>query len=266
MRQVATIAVDFDGVLHAYSKGWHDGTAYDVPLPGAIEGLKALMEDYAVFIFSTRPWTDIDLWLSKHVPEIKCRNVSLTEKFWNEKGVLGITDRKLPAMVYIDDRAFQFKDWEGVKERAADFPRWPLPGRDLEGQLAAAHQALSDQNAKRNELEQMVEDFRDRAEAWHAVFGAFVKTKEYEESDIKADDTGIRHMLRGIALMQKKIADAPEDSNRIDKMQNLIWPYSLPPMRAVTGWEWRVVAVGSLGKLPPKDLRQAIDATDVSAI
>lgn len=42
-----TVAVDFDGVIHAYSKGWYDGTIYDPPVPGALEALRNLMERYA---------------------------------------------------------------------------------------------------------------------------------------------------------------------------------------------------------------------------
>jgi hypothetical protein len=51
---VKTIAVDFDGVIHRYSKGWHDGTIYDKPEPGAKEALTLLMRDFEVFIYSTR--------------------------------------------------------------------------------------------------------------------------------------------------------------------------------------------------------------------
>ena len=34
-----TIAVDFDGFIHKYSKGWHDGSIYDEPVEGAAEAL-----------------------------------------------------------------------------------------------------------------------------------------------------------------------------------------------------------------------------------
>src|SRR5690606_42044179 len=43
-----TVAVDFDGVIHAYSRGWQDGSIYDEPVPGAVDGLRQLMEQYAV--------------------------------------------------------------------------------------------------------------------------------------------------------------------------------------------------------------------------
>ncbi len=31
--------------------------------------------------------------------------------FWNERGLLLVTDRKLAAEAYIDDRAVRFEDW-----------------------------------------------------------------------------------------------------------------------------------------------------------
>lgn len=50
-----TIAVDFDGVIHAYSKGWHDGTIYDPPVAGAAQTLRRLRQaGYHVLIYTTR--------------------------------------------------------------------------------------------------------------------------------------------------------------------------------------------------------------------
>src|SRR3546814_17831472 len=39
-----TVALDFDGVIHRYSKGWRGGVIHDPPMPGAIEDVKARME------------------------------------------------------------------------------------------------------------------------------------------------------------------------------------------------------------------------------
>jgi hypothetical protein len=110
-----TLAVDFDGVIHAYSRGWADGTIYDPPMPGAIEGLHALMATHAVFIHTTRNAAEVAAWLSGHgfhtVIDIEGPKHPKRE-FWNEQGVLLVTDRKLPAVAYIDDRAIRFTTWE----------------------------------------------------------------------------------------------------------------------------------------------------------
>ena len=34
------IAIDFDGVIHNFDKGWYDGTCYGEPLPGSLEAIK----------------------------------------------------------------------------------------------------------------------------------------------------------------------------------------------------------------------------------
>ncbi|MFI6497144.1 hypothetical protein [Nonomuraea typhae] len=58
------IGVDFDGVIHAYSLGWYDGTAYDEPVLGAIEGLRALMDQHPVFIHTSRDVRQVTEWLA----------------------------------------------------------------------------------------------------------------------------------------------------------------------------------------------------------
>lgn len=126
-----TIAVDFDGVVHQYSRGWHDGTIYDPPMPGALEGLRTLMEHDSVFIFTTRDPEQVMPWLEQHgfdvlndyescerchgqfIAEVPCRECkgSGLLTFWNDRGRLLVTNRKLPAVAYLDDRAVRFVDW-----------------------------------------------------------------------------------------------------------------------------------------------------------
>lgn len=113
-----TIAVDFDGVVHGYSRGWQDGTIYDEPLPDAILALELLMERDAVFIHTTRNARQVARWIERtswhhidctiHLPRTW---YGRRKPFWNTRGLLLVTDRKLPATVYIDDRAHRFESW-----------------------------------------------------------------------------------------------------------------------------------------------------------
>jgi hypothetical protein len=112
---VPTIAVDFDGVIHAYSKGWSDGSIYDPPLPGAIDGLRALMRRYAVVVFTTRSPVPVARWLQEQAPDLDVR-VDVPgdpdpPEFWDDQAKVLVTNRKLPAVAYIDDRAVRFVSW-----------------------------------------------------------------------------------------------------------------------------------------------------------
>ena len=129
-----TIAIDFDGVIHKYSKGWKDGSIYDEPFDNVFKIIKKIMDlDYSVFVFSTRSPKQIKRWLKaylvteemisygfcnetyyKYYPYgFDCKIIPFWKKFWDKPNVLGITQRKLPAVIYIDDRALKFDgDWE----------------------------------------------------------------------------------------------------------------------------------------------------------
>ncbi|MEV7011559.1 hypothetical protein [Streptosporangium sp. NPDC051022] len=112
---MATIAVDFDGVIHAYSRGWADGTIYDPPLPGALDGLHTLMDRYAVFIHTARAPYPVAQWLEGHgIPAIVELNAGRPRDFWNNRDEVLVTNRKLPAAAYIDDRGIRFENWEQV--------------------------------------------------------------------------------------------------------------------------------------------------------
>lgn len=129
-----TIAIDFDGVIHQYSKGWQRGQCYDPPVNGVFESIQHLMKKgYSVFIFSTRKPKQIKRWMKEWAYDsdyivngmggdpndysypkfnFTVEIIPFWKKFWNKSNVVGITRRKLPAIVYIDDRAMKFNgDW-----------------------------------------------------------------------------------------------------------------------------------------------------------
>lgn len=101
------LLVDFDGVLHGYSRGWDDGTAYDGPISGAREALADLVEEgYEVVVFSTRDAEQIVEWLSRYdFPPYR------------------VTNAKEPAVALIDDRAVRFIDWtQALAETRERYP------------------------------------------------------------------------------------------------------------------------------------------------
>jgi hypothetical protein len=132
-----TVAVDFDGVIHRYSKGWHDGTVYDRPVPGAIEALRALLLDYAVFVHTSRDPQQIVDWLGEYsIPAIREAGpdednpgqpvwVAGVRPFWDDQSRILVTNRKLPAVAYIDDRGIRFESWPQARaqlDRLAPVP------------------------------------------------------------------------------------------------------------------------------------------------
>jgi len=123
-----TIAIDFDGVIHKYSKGWLDGSIYDEPFEGVFETIMQLMREHTVFVFTARSPRQIKKWLKEHCyyeHDMPCdpyiygfsvKIIPFWKKFWNKPNCLGITRKKLPAMIYIDDRALKFESWEQIKK------------------------------------------------------------------------------------------------------------------------------------------------------
>lgn len=104
-----TIALDFDGVIHRYSKGWQDGVIYDPPVDGAVEAWFQLMDnDYALAVFTCRKDLDpVRLWMHKHF-DFERRIGNFYEPL--------ITNIKPSAIAYIDDRAVRFTNWNDVRK------------------------------------------------------------------------------------------------------------------------------------------------------
>lgn len=99
-----TVGIDFDGTISQHTPGQYPEIGE--PLPGAIEGLRTLVEQgYNVVVISSRALkpegrTQIMDWLDAHgAPDVI------------------VTGEKVPAEIYLDDRAQHFSDW------ATDLPR-----------------------------------------------------------------------------------------------------------------------------------------------
>lgn len=110
-----SIAIDFDKPIHAYSRNWWTKDIYDPPTEGAHDALRTLSAAYGVFILSARPAKDILPWCRKQFPDLKFRLIGPKVAYWDRKGVIGITNRKLPALAYIDDRAIRFSNWQDLQ-------------------------------------------------------------------------------------------------------------------------------------------------------
>jgi hypothetical protein len=102
------ICVDLDGVLHGYSKGFYDGSMYDIPKPGSKEAIDELKKYFNIVIFTARVSPTAH---GKEGAKEQRENIKKWLKKYNiyyDK----ITCEKIPASFYIDDRAIRFSNWE----------------------------------------------------------------------------------------------------------------------------------------------------------
>lgn len=132
MNHKKRLLIDFDGVIHKYSKGWHDGSIYDVPVDGAFDKLQMLHDaGFELVIFSTR-CEGVESFNAEHLKTIvptkeenmenilNTKNYSILLWFITQRGAykynfiqyLWFTNVKLPALAYIDDRGIRFTNWE----------------------------------------------------------------------------------------------------------------------------------------------------------
>lgn len=94
------LCVDFDGVIHRDGYKFNTGKM-DKPVTGSFEFLRRAVKEFKVHIFSSRNLhadgpDKIKAWFEEHglEPEVLSK--------------LGFPDKKIPACLYIDDRAYQF--------------------------------------------------------------------------------------------------------------------------------------------------------------
>jgi hypothetical protein len=116
LKENLAVCFDFDGVIHKYRKGWQDGSIYDECNKNAIDLIVVLQHmNIPVFICSTRNPKQIKEWLDKTIIGFRNEIINDDTTFWNDLRVVGITNRKLPAQLYIDDRAYKYEN-QSVQE------------------------------------------------------------------------------------------------------------------------------------------------------
>lgn len=104
-----TVAVDFDGVLNKYT-GWNGEKDLSVPQSGVKYFLEKLDEEYNIIIFTVRDTDLVCDWL---------------EKYELDKYVIHVTNMKLPAVAYIDDRSINYSgNYKEVLDTLKDFKTW----------------------------------------------------------------------------------------------------------------------------------------------
>lgn len=107
------IAIDFDGVIHRNSKGYYDGTVYDVPVDGAIDAIKELSKTYEIVIYSFKGHPERPKINGKDGNDLVWEWL----EFYNIKDcVKDVVWGKPNARVYIDDKGYRFENWNDTKE------------------------------------------------------------------------------------------------------------------------------------------------------
>tara|TARA_Y100000310_G_C20656606_1_gene802279 strand:+ start:1416 stop:1802 length:387 start_codon:yes stop_codon:yes gene_type:complete len=106
-----TIAVDFDGVIHTSSKGFYDGTIYDVPIDNTRAGLEYLSKNYKIIIYTCKANPNRPLVNGKTGIELIWEWL---KKYNYDKYISDIVYEKPNAKYYIDDKAVRFRNWKQI--------------------------------------------------------------------------------------------------------------------------------------------------------
>lgn len=109
------VIFDLDGVIHSYIHGWQGEDVINDPV---VPGVKELIDElrnsnYLVGVVSTRCATE--------------KGLAAVRKYLDDNNIVvdSITKEKLPAVVYIDDRAICFTGTtDGMLEKIKNFKPW----------------------------------------------------------------------------------------------------------------------------------------------
>jgi hypothetical protein len=107
-KDLNNIAIDFDGVIHTFDKGFHDGTCYGDPIEGALLAIKELSKKYNIIIFTAKAKPDRPLVNNKTGTELVTEWLA---KHGVMKYISLVTSEKPRAQIYIDDKGYHFTNW-----------------------------------------------------------------------------------------------------------------------------------------------------------
>ena len=115
-----TICIDFDGVIHDYSKGWQGIDVFDKPIEGAAYCTNQLKKEaWTIIIYTTRNDTPaLRKFRSDNDIYYDFINKNPNQPKGSENG-------KLIADIYLDDRGLKFEgDWDKTFENIMNFKTW----------------------------------------------------------------------------------------------------------------------------------------------
>ena len=107
-KDAKNLAIDFDGVIHNFNKGYHDGTCYGEPIEGSLEAIKLLSKEYNIVIFTAKAKPSRPLVNGKTGTELV---QEWLEKHKVMQYVSEITSEKPRSQIYIDDKGYHFQNW-----------------------------------------------------------------------------------------------------------------------------------------------------------
>jgi hypothetical protein len=102
------LCIDFDGVIHSYHLGFHDGTIYGHPIEGSLEAVRELSKKYRIVIFTAKAKPDRPLINGKSGKELVW---DWLRKYAIDDCVAEVTSEKPRGFLYIDDNGYRFENW-----------------------------------------------------------------------------------------------------------------------------------------------------------
>ncbi len=135
MKNKPILCIDFDGVIHAYTRKWKDARAIlDPPVPGAIEWLRSLLSDAECVCAMAPRYLDFNVQIfsarNRHFGGKRAIKKWLGKEF--EKAgyykelveLIKFPTKKPAAFLFIDDRAMRFNGKFPSVAKMKNFKPW----------------------------------------------------------------------------------------------------------------------------------------------